>query len=545
MNEAHLPSFKRDQIRSHIDLRISAHLKGYRQNLGIIGAEGLGKSHLLAEVYHSHASSAALIPLYLNLRTLDFDHLLDRWLTALLTSAVANRNIEPSLNFQALIQTAESFIPETVQKIRQLKKWFRKGERHTAAVRELFGLASSLAEETGKKILLMMDEFQELERLQVPDPFALLGKEIMVGKETLYIVTSSKPDRIREIFRHKLSLLFGNFEVIDMAPLGFDETVQFIHQRMPQPKLSSLQKKFLIRMTDGIPVYLERFLDRFSQSPVSSEDGSLSDENFILAFFEELIGPGGNLSLLFENRLSRCNRIAKDASVFIKALLAMSSGRRKILGIATFIERKTQDTKKILQRLVQEEIIHKRGSFYILEDYLYRFWLREVYQTVLHSHAPGSSEPHAHLLRALKEAFKRIEQEEKLDITGKVESLFREFRNDLVELNQKRTRFPQFSEIAFRPTNGRVFPLFARNPDVRWICQIANQPVQEEDVHFFMEDLKRFRKKVQRKIMITLAGIDQNAKLMAQAAEIQLWDLRNFNTLLDIYDLPKIIMMKE
>jgi len=132
-----------------------------------------------------------------------------------------------------------------------------------------------------------------------------------------------------------------------------------------------------------------------------------------------------------------------------------------------------------------------------------------------------------------------------VDITSRAENLFREFRNDVVELNQRKVRFPQFSEIVFRPTNGRVFPLFARNPDVRWICQIASQPVHEEDVSIFIDELKRFRKKVQRKIMITLAGINQNAKLMAQEAEIQLWDLRNFNTLLDLYDLPKMIMMKE
>ena len=42
----------------------------------------------------------------------------------------------------------------------------------------------------------------------------------------------------------------------------------------------------------------------------------------------------------------------------------------------------------------------------------------------------------------------------------------------------------------------------------------------------FKEELKRYRKKVQRAIVILLAGIDQNAKLLAQEAKIHLWDLQ-------------------
>ncbi len=43
--------------------------------------------------------------------------------------------------------------------------------------------------------------------------------------------------------------------------------------------------------------------------------------------------------------------------------------------------------------------------------------------------------------------------------------------------------------------------------------------------------------------MIILAGIDQNAKLIAQEAKIQLWGLRSFNMLLDLYDQPKMILL--
>ena len=54
-------------------------------------------------------------------------------------------------------------------------------------------------------------------------------------------------------------------------------------------------------------------------------------------------------------------------------------------------------------------------------------------------------------------------------------------------------------------------------------------------------DTKRLFK-IQRKVLIVLGGIDQNAKLIAQEAKMQLWDLRILNGLLDLYDLPRIIL---
>lgn len=74
---------------------------------------------------------------------------------------------------------------------------------------------------------------------------------------------------------------------------------------------------------------------------------------------------------------------------------------------------------------------------------------------------------------------------------------------------------------------------------------MIHNAVKEEDVTFFLDELKRSKKRVQRKIMIALQGIDQNAKLMAQEAGIQLWDLKDLNALFELYDLPQVIFYKE
>ena len=544
MKNLPVPLCGRDLIRARIEKWIEAFAKGYRQNMGLLGHSGLGKTRVLSEIHQELAGPhSSMIPVYVDARTLDFEHFIDRWLGALLSGAFWGRQKVPPSDFQSLMAQAAAFIPQTVEKIRHFKKMARR-EKPGAVLKELFSFPERLHEETGRKVVMIIDEFDALAALPVSDPFAALGREIMVEKNVLYLAASSNPLKAREIFREKLTLLFGNFEIMEFGRLGFEEAAQFFESRLSGKKLRVSQKRFLIRMTDGHPFYLELLADRLESFFIQSTDSFVSQELIFEMFSRELLDANGRISLLFEKKLQK-STLAKDASACVRALFALSQGRRRVLAIAAFIGRKVEETKKILHKLVQEDFVTKRGAFYLIEDPLLRFWLTEVYQKRSQTYLPGAQGLRESLTQALKRDFDAVQSEEKTDITARVESLFKEFRNDVLELGEKKIKCPQFSEIAFRPTNGRIFPVFAKSPKARWLCQIAKQAVHEEDVAFFLEELKRTRKKVQRKVMIILQGIDQNAKLMAQQANIQLWGLRSFNSLLELYNLPKVILLSE
>jgi len=61
----------------------------------------------------------------------------------------------------------------------------------------------------------------------------------------------------------------------------------------------------------------------------------------------------------------------------------------------------------------------------------------------------------------------------------------------------------------------------------------------------FLDEIKRSRTRVKERLLITLRGIDQNARLMAQNGKIQILGLRDLNVLLELYDLPKIMILEE
>ncbi len=535
----------RASIQKNIQKRVEALQKGYRQNIGILGPEGFGKTQMLTALHRQLKGCSTLIPIYLDAQVLDVDHLVDRWLGGILSGFFLSQAVRPPDNFQSLMRAAEPLIPLTIERIRHIKKLLRQ-EKTAAGLREMFSLPGSLAQETGKKVVFIIDEFHCLENLPAADPFALLGREIMVEKNTLYLVSSSKPEHARHIFRDKLSLLFGNFEIFDLKPLGFGEVIDFLARRFPLLGFTAAQKKFLIRMTDGNPVYLELLADQFEiLARSAAADDPISDSRLLEIFERELVCGKGRLYRLFERRVENCRRMAKDSAPYLRTLLAISRGRHKPLGIAAYIEKKTTDTKKILQRLVQEGMIQRCGTFFVLEDALFRFWLREVQGPRYHLYVPDDATVRQAVRETLQREFEKTAAEERVDITSIVEGLFKEFRNDAVELEGKKFVCPQFSEIAFRPTNGRVFPLQAKHSGGRWLCQIFPDRVREDDLAAFMEEIKKMRKKVQKRILISLGGIDQNAKLMAQEARIHIWDLRCFNALLDLYDQPKIIRLPE
>lgn len=553
MNIESRPPFSvRADLRGCIEKRLEAFDKGYRQNIGLLGVAGLGKTYLLLSLFRSLQYQRRFLPVYLNAHVLDFDHFVECWTGALLSSVFISRDIELPRDFQSLLTAAHVHVPRTTDKIQALRKQFRR-EKGASSLKELFSLTTLLGQETGQKIILMIDEFQELERLPVADPFGLLGKQIMIEKNVLYLAASSRPGRAREILKEKLSLLFGNFETLELEPLDFQETAAFLENRLPMLELTSAQKRFIIRMTDGYTSYLEfladsleMFYTRDTHPDFVNADLRIpvSNEVLLKAFKQKLLFGRGRISLFFEKRIEELGKLAKDPSPFIRVMLALSDGKRKLAAISAYIERKTAETQKILQRLVQEDFLCRHGAFYTLDDPLFRFWLKYVYQASRHIYTPEASPAARMLDESLHREFERSEGEEQRDLSARMETLLKQFHNDSVEISQKKFYLPQFSEVIVRPPHARgMVPFYAKGAKSRWFCQVACQKVHEEDILLFLEDLKKYRKKSPHKVLLALGGIDQNAKLMAQEARIHLWTLRDFNALLDLYDLPKMITL--
>jgi len=535
------PLIGREEILARLGQRLEALKKGYRQNVGLVGPRHIGKTFLLREFLARLEKDSEIIPIYILLKENDFDGFLERWLGSLLQGLLASKGIPVPEEFQPLVRVSREFAPKTLERMREVKRHaFQK--KAVLAFRELLGLTALLREETGKKILLVIDEFPLIGDLEIADPFGLFGKEMMIQKDTFFLVTSSAPHRTQEIFSDRLSLLFGNFEVIEVGSLCLEELRTWMDSHYAELGIPDSDLRLLSYLLDNHPYYFDLFLESARRSALEKRAASWDREFFVNAFTEALFSDRGLLNHHFESELQGLIRLGRLARLAVKTLVAIGQGRAKLFQIASYLGKKGTETQKVLQRLVGEGILAKKGSFYTLTDSLFRFWLRNVYQ--IKEREVLLERKHARLLfeERLRNEIRRVEEEDQRDLTGRLESLFREFRNDVVEVSQKKIKCPTFLELASRPTNGRYFPIQGRTSQGRWFCQVYRDLVTEGDVAGFVDELKRFRKGVQRKVMVALAGIELNAKLMAQEGKIHVWDLESLNALLDLYGKLKIIL---
>lgn len=536
-----MPFLMREAIQMRLQKRVEDIENGYRQNVGIIGSSGVGKTRLLCEFFQFISRNSRLLPVYVKAETIDGHQLIQQWMGAVLSAVMLDRTLNIPKTLTGLLREAESVIPKTVTAVKHLQRLLRQ-DKNSLAIKELLMLSGTLARETGKKVVLMIDEFQAIERLPVSDPFLLLGKQMMIDKEVLYLVTSSSVDRAREIFREKLSLLFGNFEILELAPFGYMEMEQHLATRMPAHRWSLELKKFLFHMTDGEPIYLDLILQRLEQSEIRVFPQDVSPAILLDAFCQELFDRRGRIALLCENRLEQCAHFAKYRGPYIRALLALSHGRHKLIPIAAFIEETVAETQKVLKRLVEDGLAVKTGSLYHVPDFLFRFWLREVFQKRHALFLPEERILRKNLFDEMNRVLDLCARMTEEDVGLRVEALLKEFRNDGVEIEQKKMSCPQFSEVVLlRHLPHAIFSLLGRGPKGRWLFYLSSEWIGESEIEKVIADAKRLFK-IQHKILIVLGGIDQNAKLIAQEAKMQLWNLRTLNGLLDLYDLPKIIL---
>ena len=534
-----IPLIGREEILARLGHRLEALKKGYRQNVGLVGPRHIGKTFLLREFLARVEKAPDILPLYILLKESDFDGFLERWLGSLLQGLLASKGIPVPEEFQQLVRVSREYAPQTLERMREVKRHaFQK--KTTLAFRELLGLSATLGEETGKKILLMIDEFPLIGDLEITDPFGLFGKEMMIQKDTFFLVASSAPHRTQEIFSDRLSLLFGNFEVIEVGSLCREELRTWVDSRFPEPGISDSDLRLLSHLLDNHPHYFDLFLDTARRWALEKKPASWDREFLVSVFIEVLFSDRGLLNHHFESELQRLARLGRLTRPAVKILVAIAQGRAKLFQIASYLGKKGPETQKVLQRLAGEGILAKKGSFYVLGDFLFRFWLKHVYQIKEREILLGKERARLLFEERLRDEIRRVEEEDQRDLTARLESLFREFRNDVVEISQKKIKCPTFLELASRPTNGRYFPIQGRTSQGRWFCQVYRDTVTEGDVSGFLEELKRFRKGIQRKVMVALGGIELNAKLMAQEGKIQVWDLESLNALLDLYGKLKI-----
>jgi hypothetical protein len=126
----------------------------------------------------------------------------------------------------------------------------------------------------------------------------------------------------------------------------------------------------------------------------------------------------------------------------------------------------------------------------------------------------------------------------------RMNELLGSFEDEMVQMEQRRVRLNHFREIKPLEFHSRILKngLIGRSNESLWLIAVKQDQLNEEDVVEFSRECRRYRHKLQRKIIVTLKDIDTNTRLRALEEKIWTWDINNLNQMLDLYSKPRVIV---
>ncbi|MFA5338778.1 MAG: hypothetical protein WC317_01355 [Candidatus Omnitrophota bacterium] len=528
--------FGRDDILALLKKRADGLRFGYRQNVAIIGPSYYGKTSVIYR-FISTLPFKDTVPVYIEVKNQGFPAFAEKFIAALLFRYLDFAEFKAA-GTGGLVSLAADRMPKTAKAVKAIETLI-KGGKNLKAYRALFELPATAYSETGLRPIIILDEFHRIADLGIEDAFAELGKFIMLQKDTMYIVLSSQINQAKNILAEKLSLLFGNFEIYELGTFDVRTASQFIRARLVSGPLPDELVNFLVAFSDGHPFYLDSIL--LSLRGRGGNITAVKDTDTLTAMFIEILFDSkGILNQHFSGVMTRLDGIDRHSAA---VLLAISNGAKKVQAISEASRVKTAELSALLEKLIDAGWVSRQGKFYLIRDKVFELWLRNVYQIKEYLLDP-SYEPKISMFSAEVKGFiENFVESSARDIDDLVAGLFTSFNGEFMELGGKSFRLPHFGNTEARASkiDGISYlSLFAEG--CTWELIVGRRPVRDSDVMDYLSQCKGRKSAVKRKIVIALAGMGANAKLLAKEAKCWIWDLKDLNTLLDMTGRQRLVL---
>lgn len=511
--------------------RVSGLKDNYRQNIAIIGDELVGKTSLIFKFMENFQDNR-IIFVYVDTRFESISSFSKRFMGILLYNFLNNSGIILKEDLGFLIHKSSSYIPKTVEKINLILNNLAK-KRTANIFSELMLLSESIHAETGKSCVVIFDEFQNLEDLGYKNLYRDWSKLLIANKNTMYMIISSMKFKAKEILSKDLSLLFGNFEVITVEPFDIGASSEYLNLKLAGLSIVNPLRDFIVHFTGGYPMYLEVISEALLRNRGVDLAETLEDT---------LFSASGVLNQRFSNYMKRFSD-RSAGNDYIAILYLISSGRNRIKDIAHILHKKKSELALRISHLLGLDTITRSGDFLKINDRVFSFWIKFVYQEKLQALTFDAKNQKAKFLDQIESMIQEFMVSAQKPLMERMSELFRLFEDEMLQVEKKKIRLNHFREIKPLEFKSRMLKngLIGRSNESLWIIAIKADLITEEDIIEFSKECRKYRHKLQRKIIVTLKDIDTNTRLRALEEKIWAWDVNSLNQILDLYSRPRVI----
>ena len=523
--------FGRKTYLDILDKRIGDLKDGYHQNIAITGDELVGKTSIIFEFLSKFYDNRIVI-LYLEVRPESLPTFARRFMGVLLYNFLLKSNIALKEDLDYLLRKSARFIPKTCQNLKLILNALDKRKKENVFT-DLLSLCEIFYQETGKFCVVIFDEFHNLENLGVKNIYREWSRLLILQKNTMYIIVSSMKFKAKTILAKNLSLLFGNFEAVLVEPFDTKTSEGYLESMLSE-NINSGLKNFIVHFTGGCPLYLKLIADELAKSP---------DSNLVNVLESLLFEPVGILNQRFSNYLKRFLNLSYSQD-YISILYSISSGHNRIKDIGHILHKTKNELSLRINSLLELDSISRSADFLKINDRVFAFWLKFVYQEKLQSLTFDAKNQKALFRGYIDNSIQDFLINAKKPVVERMLELLRLFEDEVIQIDRNKLRLSRFREIKHFEFNNKSLKegLIGRSHDSLWIMAFKNELLTEEDIAEFTKECKRYRYKPQRKIIVALRDIDNNARLRALEERILTWDVNNLNLILDLFSKPRIVI---
>ena len=236
-------------------------------------------------------------------------------------------------------------------------------------LRVVLDLPERLAEALGRRIVVAIDEFQELAvGARGGDVLKVVRATWQRHRRVGYVVSGSGRTLLEDMITREHSPFFQHFALMYVEPFRPPEAVALlVDEGGPDRRIPRALAERVVGALGGHPFYLQLVGEALTAGEPPYDDAALKDALQTVLFSET-----GRLALYLQLAFDR----AVGRSAYLAATLeALSDGPARITDVAARIRAGTGDAVRYLERL--GDLVRKRDDgTYALDDPVFALWLR-------------------------------------------------------------------------------------------------------------------------------------------------------------------------
>jgi len=365
-----------------------------------------------------------------------------------------------------------------------------------ALLDQAFELPELLAHALDRRFMIFLDEFPELAPLsnypQVGRVMDLLRAVLQTQDRVAYVAAGSAIGMMQTIFYDPASPLAVHFRAEMLPPFTREDSYVLIEKHLGDAVGSVPEglKLTIYRWTYGHPFYIGALCERLVEL-VRLQGAPLTAATVEQAFVLETLWQNGRIANLCRFTLEKSLERARGQSLLqlILQILAAQEGGLTLTALARRLKRPTGQTRTLLRRLMEVDLIAQQGALYDFRDPVMKLWAAYYYQGL---ELPAV--PRQHILdqfvAEVSQRYQRISSELGLARESQVRELMRHFAGQVVDgrlLGLEGTfRLPTFTSVAPHQERGLEIDIVAQD-DEQWLVEIKwrNEPAARKELEAF------------------------------------------------------------